>query len=308
MKKPYFLLAFALFFAIGEAQIIHFPDANFKAKLLEANPNNTIAYNAFGYRKIDTNNNGEIEADEASQINQLRLDNSEISSLEGITGFVNLYGLHCSNNQLTNLNLNGLNRLMSVDCSFNQITTLTYDSPEMMRVYAVYNQLTFLDVSSSSLGYDDMMGVLGVNNNPIVSIQALNTLPYLCDIDFPSVPTLNLLCCATQENIGWFQMIADLQQVTTVEINSSCLLNTGYLMNTNFNVYPNPVGNFLNIEIKSDIKMTAINIYNTLGQIVLVIPNAKKTKTIDVSSLKTGNYFMKINSDKGNSSIKFVKL
>ena len=308
MKKLYFLLAFALFFVSGKAQIIIFPDANFKAKLLEASPSNTIAYNAFGYRKIDANNNGEIEVGEASQINQLRLDNSGISSLEGITEFVNLYRLHCSNNQLTNLNLNGLNRLMSVDCSFNQITTLTYDSTEMMHVYAVNNQLTFLDVSSSSLGFDDMMGVLGVNNNPIVSILALNTLPYLCDIDFSSVPTLKLLCCATQENIGWFQMIADLQQVTTVEINSSCLLYTGSQKNTNFNVYPNPANDILNIDSNQTIEISAINIYNALGQIVLVIPNAQQTKSVDVSSLKTGNYFMKMNSDRGSSSVKFVKL
>ncbi|WP_366869723.1 T9SS type A sorting domain-containing protein, partial [Flavobacterium sp.] len=36
--------------------------------------------------------------------------------------------------------------------------------------------------------------------------------------------------------------------------------------------------------------------------------NAQQTKTIDVSSLKTGNYFLKINSDKGTSSVKFVKM
>jgi len=52
----------------------------------------------------------------------------------------------------------------------------------------------------------------------------------------------------------------------------------------------------------------ASNIYNTLGQIVLVIPNTQQTKTVDVSSLKTGNYLMKINSDKGCSSVKFLRM
>jgi hypothetical protein len=63
----------------------------------------------------------------------------------------------------------------------------------------------------------------------------------------------------------------------------------------------------LNISAKESIEVSSINIYNTLGQLVLVIPNAQNTKTVDVSSLTTGNYFIKINSDKGTSNTKFVK-
>ena len=75
-----------------------------------------------------------------------------------------------------------------------------------------------------------------------------------------------------------------------------------------FKIYPNPAAAILNIETKQTIEVTSVNIYNTLEQLVLVIPNAQQTKSIDVSSLKTGNYFMKINSDKGSSSVKFVKM
>ncbi len=74
-----------------------------------------------------------------------------------------------------------------------------------------------------------------------------------------------------------------------------------------FNVYPNPVHDVLNIATKDAIEITSINIYNTLGQLVLVIPNAKEIKTVDVSSLSSGNYFIKINSDKGTSNTKFIK-
>lgn len=74
-----------------------------------------------------------------------------------------------------------------------------------------------------------------------------------------------------------------------------------------FNVYPNPVHDNLNISAKQSIEISSVNIYNMLGQLVLVIPNAKNTKTIDVSSLKEGNYFIKINSDKGTSNTKFIK-
>jgi hypothetical protein len=74
-----------------------------------------------------------------------------------------------------------------------------------------------------------------------------------------------------------------------------------------FTLYPNPAKEVLNIIAKETIEVKSINIYNTLGQLVLVIPNAEKASNIDVSSLKIGNYFIKINSDKGTSNERFFK-
>ena len=74
-----------------------------------------------------------------------------------------------------------------------------------------------------------------------------------------------------------------------------------------FKLYPNPVTSTLNIDAKDAIQISSINIYNTLGQLVLVVPNAQDVKTIDVSNLSSGNYFIKINSDKGTSNTKFIK-
>jgi hypothetical protein len=44
-----------------------------------------------------------------------------------------------------------------------------------------------------------------------------------------------------------------------------------------------------------------------LGQLVIAVPNAKSVSTIDVSKLSSGNYFIKIKSDKGSSGMKFIK-
>jgi len=71
------------------------------------------------------------------------------------------------------------------------------------------------------------------------------------------------------------------------------LANQDFNFEQYFKLYPNPAKDVLNIETKKTIDVNSINIYNTLGQLVLVIPNAQQTKTIDVSSLKTGNYFLK---------------
>lgn len=74
-----------------------------------------------------------------------------------------------------------------------------------------------------------------------------------------------------------------------------------------FTLYPNPAQSILNISSKETIEVKSISIYNTLGQLILVVTNAEKVSKIDVSSLKTGNYFIKINSDKGSSNTQFIK-
>lgn len=91
--------------------------------------------------------------------------------------------------------------------------------------------------------------------------------------------------------------------VTTIQ----ALSTQDFAFGTYFTVYPNPANNVLNIETKQTIEVTSVSIYNQLGQLVLVIPNAQNTKSVDVSSLSSGNYFIKINSDKGTSNTKFIK-
>jgi hypothetical protein len=307
MKNLYLLFAVVLFFVSGKAQVINFPDANFKAKLLASSTTNSIATTFLGVKiKIDANDNGEIEVSEITDVRKLTLNNSGISSLEGIINFASLYELNCSNNQLTNLNLNGLAFLDKVNCSFNQLTSLVYDSQAMLNINATDNQLTNLDISSSTLGYSDIMGIVELSNNPITNIYALNVLPYQCYIDFQTISSLTYICCATQNNIDRFQYIADLQSITTIVIDDSCLLHVETPNQKGSRLYPNPVSNVLTID--SDTNVVSYSIYNTLGQSVLEIPNAQNIKTIDVSSLKTGNYFLKITSDRGSSSVKFLKM
>ncbi|MCF8323013.1 MAG: leucine-rich repeat domain-containing protein [Flavobacterium sp.] len=74
-----------------------------------------------------------------------------------------------------------------------------------------------------------------------------------------------------------------------------------------FTVYPNPATTALNITTKESINIGTVNVYNALGQLVLAIPNAEKVSKVDVSNLKSGNYFIQIRTDKGSSSTQFVK-
>ncbi len=98
-----------------------------------------------------------------------------------------------------------------------------------------------------------------------------------------------------------FPIVTD-PAVTTV---SNALANQDFEFSNYFNIYPNPVKNLLNINSKSNIEVSSISIYNTLGQLIQV--NTKPSQTIDVSELKSGNYLVKIVSDKGTSNTKFIK-
>ncbi len=75
--------------------------------------------------------------------------------------------------------------------------------------------------------------------------------------------------------------------------------------NTYFTLSPNPTKEILTIDSKQGLAIDSICIYNQLGQLILteIHPN----KTIDVSGLPIGNYFLRILSDKGQTSAKFIK-
>jgi len=73
-------------------------------------------------------------------------------------------------------------------------------------------------------------------------------------------------------------------------------------------LYPNPSDQILNISQNDNINVQSFEIYDILGQLIIAIPNAKTTSNIDISKLKTGNYFIRVKSDKGSSSMKFIKI
>jgi hypothetical protein len=68
-------------------------------------------------------------------------------------------------------------------------------------------------------------------------------------------------------------------------------------------IYPNPVKDFVHIEIAQDIE--SVSIYNSLGQNIYV--NRANEKSIDISELKTGIYFMTVSSGSGIYQARFLK-
>ncbi|MBP6074634.1 MAG: T9SS type A sorting domain-containing protein [Flavobacterium sp.] len=80
------------------------------------------------------------------------------------------------------------------------------------------------------------------------------------------------------------------------------LSNTTLDLKKNFNIYPNPVSSILTIQ--SEKSIDTIEVFDALGRLVLT---KKSTNTLDVSSLQSGTYLMKIGSQNSIESIKFIK-
>jgi Leucine-rich repeat (LRR) protein len=227
MKKLYFLFFLTIGF-FGNAQIINFPDANFKAKLLEASPSHSIASSAYitengnpsSYSSIDTNNNGEIEISEASIITFLDLSLSSISDLTGIAFFTNLQTLICYGNELTALDISQNSILRVLDCNSNQISSLIIPQNENLIVLDCSgNYLTELDLSQNInlyilYCYNNQLSSLDVTQNPnleflrchfnnliSLSVSNVNLVELYCNnnnltyLDLTSCTKLNELNC-----------------------------------------------------------------------------------------------------------------
>lgn len=206
---------------LANAQIINFPDANFKARLLAANTTNTIA-STFAvpngtYHRIDQNNDNEISVDEIQQTRYLDLSSSNITNLGGIEYFINLTQLKCGynqltslnvsifpnlttlscqNNQLTSLNLSGLTNLTTLYCENNQLNSLELlDLSNLIMLSCFNNQLTSLNLSGLSnlqtlWCYNNQLNYLLLkNNNAELFFYGNPNLQYICadEVNFPSV-------------------------------------------------------------------------------------------------------------------------
>jgi uncharacterized protein YajQ (UPF0234 family) len=72
---------------------------------------------------------------------------------------------------------------------------------------------------------------------------------------------------------------------------------------TTLEVFPNPASDFVNIRNSADI--LTIQMFDILGHEELVKNNiGSNSFQLDITNLKSGNYFMKITDSKGISSTK----
>lgn len=327
--KRFYLILFIFSFCFSNAQIIHFNDTNFKTKLLQSSSTTNIANDCtlLDYYKIDTNNDGEIQVNEAQAVCRLIIPASNISDLTGIEYFTNLTFLICAQNNLSSLdlsqltqleqlacyqnnistlNLSSLTHLQQLFCYQNQITSLDFNqNPELTRVYCGNNQISSLDFSANPLFND-----LGCRNNQLTSLNIKNGTTQLFGSQtvfnecWTGNPNLTTICADTAE-IPALQSFMSACGVNTsgMVINSSCSMGVeNHALLYYVTIAPNPSSGVFEVEFANNIvAKTSIIICNVLGQEVLSLDCARDDKTVklDLSDYPSGVYLVKIIGDGG---------
>ncbi|MDI9309816.1 MAG: M1 family aminopeptidase [Limnohabitans sp.] len=85
--------------------------------------------------------------------------------------------------------------------------------------------------------------------------------------------------------------------------NTAVLSNSSFTIETMINVYPNPVNDYIMIDIASSLNLEKVTIFNILGQKVLESTQNK----INVSNLSKGVYEVNIETSQGKLTKKIVK-
>ncbi len=238
MKK--ILLLLLLFAGMANAQIVTIPDANFKARLLEADVTNNIAFNGVGDpMKVDANNDGEIQETEALAVYNLRLWNSTIFNLTGISSFTNLTSLDCSNNILFNLDVSALSNLVILNCPGNFITTLDVSGlTHLTQLFCDNNRLTSVNINGTT-----NLLILSCNNNLLTTLDLSNTpnlALLLCDsnhisnLDVTGLTNLGTLSCnnnnLTSLNLNGMtnlqQLLCSHNQLTSLDVTALTNVHT----------------------------------------------------------------------------------
>lgn len=190
MNKRYFVfcLAFSVF---ASAQVINFPDANFKAKLLQSG----AAFSEMNDElTLDANNDGEIEVSEVQNVYGLNVSNANITDLSGISNFAALQFLNCNNNSLTNITIDSAIQLMGLSANHNNLTSLNLDlSSAVEGVDLSFNNFTSFVIEDAyfaeafNLSHNQITS-LTLNNAVftyfLVDYNYLTSIQYLGNVSF----------------------------------------------------------------------------------------------------------------------------
>ncbi|WMI69720.1 T9SS type A sorting domain-containing protein [Mangrovimonas sp. YM274] len=196
MKQIYLVLISFLCMMSANAQIVDIPDTNFKTYLTTSNCVD-LDEDGVGDVDADTNDNGEIEVEEALGVTSLKLgdywdETTNVSDLTGIETFVNLKYLWVQNFQnVSSINLEGLTVLEIL-----HFYNVPLDAIDLEGLVSLENlslngaEITNFDISSNQALTD-----LYLTNNPNleeVDVSNNNSITHFYCDENPGIYELNL--------------------------------------------------------------------------------------------------------------------
>jgi Leucine-rich repeat (LRR) protein len=265
-----------------------------------------------------------------SNLEGLNIGANQLSTFN-LSGFTNLKIYNCSGNLFTSLDFSGLPSLEDLSCLGNQLTSLNISNlTNLTRLNCQTNQLTNLDLSNNPLisnlvCNNNLITNLDLRNNPLISTIGCGYNNNLTSIFIkngaaqtfnPSFcwlgnPNLNYICADPAEIPALQSFLASCGITQPITIDSSCTLGTlDFGDAVTVSITPNPSNGLYKIDFNNALAQnTTIEVYNLLGQKIYE-NNINNTDSylLDITSIASGNYLLKISYNGQVISKKLIKL
>lgn len=165
----------------------------------------------------------------------------------------------------------------------------------------------------------EMTQTITVNVNPLPTINATTDHTIICAGETTSLTATGASTYTWNPGGSGTSISVSPTVTTTYSVigtdANGCINNTiftqsvslctgiNHLTNTinEVSIFPNPSS--INLTVKTDTEIQTIFIYNSLGALV----QTEKTNTFSVEQLSTGLYILKVKTEKGTSTIRFIK-
>jgi len=194
--------------------------------------------------------------------------------------------LHKSNGAFPGSYPAGLTQIGTATKTLTATTTaMTVDVPFTTPISALMGDIIVVEVNNAATtaGNAYYMGVITANETGLAYIKATT-----CSINTPT--TFAAVLAGSNGKI-----VLDLVAQN---------LSAEKFFTENFNMYPNPTTDVLNISSKNGLTATEIKITDMTGKVVKV---QKDATTVNVSNLASGTYLIDITTNEGKASSKFIK-
>ncbi len=201
MKNGYILLIALFVFTFSNAQIVDFPDVNFKYALVNLSVVDTDGDGQVD-SDVDTNNDGEIQIAEAEAVSNLLLAYLQnIQSIEGIEYFINLTDLDFSYCSVSQFDLSQNQNLLKLNCTSNPLVN-NFDISNNINLEILYSgscQLDLLDITNNvNLThlhiFNNLISELDISQNPALYWLSCSN-NNLVTLDVSQTPSLITLYC-----------------------------------------------------------------------------------------------------------------
>ena len=164
-KILFSFILWTLFLPAVKAQVVNFPDPVFKQALIK--------------KKVDVNNDGEIQVAEGEKVTKLYLEETAFLSMEGIKSFKNLEEFGTYKNKIRQVDLQGMTGLKRLYLVGSEIEILNITGcVNLEHLSLIGNRLKDIDITPFK-----KLTELSLNYNQLTRIEVSN---------YPELKTVNL--------------------------------------------------------------------------------------------------------------------